>query len=118
MEFLGLRRPPRKPVGQIFAHQGQPDVAVIDLGREVSSALRASWNAGRSFESGGAIESAWLQPILGAGSAAASSLLAGNVFLATANPATLMTIGTGVGSAVMGPSGIVAQARRPSISRY
>ena len=45
-----------------------------------------------------------------AGSTAASSLLAGNVFLATANPATLMTIGTGVGSAVMGPTGIVAAA--------
>ena len=56
------------------------------------------------------IESAWLQPLFGAGSTAASSLLAGNVFLATANPATLMTIGTGVGSAVMGPTGIVAQA--------
>ena len=56
------------------------------------------------------IDSAWLQPLFGAGSTAASSLLAGNVFLATANPATLMTIGTGVGSAVMGPAGIVAQA--------
>ena len=44
------------------------------------------------------------------GSTAASSLLASNVFLATANPATLMTIGTGVGSAVMGSSGIIAQA--------
>ena len=41
---------------------------------------------------------------------AASSLLAGNVFLATVNPQTLMTIGTGVGSAVMGSTGIVAQA--------
>ena len=39
----------------------------------------------------------------GGGGTAAASLLAGNVFLATANPATLMTIGTGVGSAVMGP---------------
>ena len=39
---------------------------------------------------------------------AAASLHAGNVFLATANPATLMTIGSGVGSAVMGLTGIVA----------
>ena len=38
------------------------------------------------------------------------SLSAGHVFLATANPATLMTIGSGVGSAVMGPTGIVAAA--------
>lgn len=111
VEIFGLRLgPPRKPVGQVFAHEGHPDVAVIDLGRDVSDALRASWNAGRSFKSGGVIESAWLQPIFGAGSVAASSLFAGNVFLATANPATLMTIGTGVGSAVLGPSGIVAQA--------
>ena len=119
MEILGLqnsgdsrppKRPPRKSVGQIFTSEGQPDIAVIDLGRDVSDALRASWDAGCRLESGGVIESAWLQPLFGTGSAAASSLLAGNVFLATANPATLMTIGTGVGSAVMGPSGIVAQA--------
>ncbi len=51
-----------------------------------------------------------LPPLLGAGSTAASSLLAGNVFLATVNPQTLMTIGTGVGSAVMGSTGVVAQA--------
>ena len=48
--------------------------------------------------------------MIGTGSAVASSLFAGNVFLATANPATLMTIGSGVGSAVMGPTGIVATA--------
>ena len=34
----------------------------------------------------------------------------GNVFVATVNRATLMTIGAGVGSAVMGPTGIIAQA--------
>ncbi len=83
---------------------------MVDLGLDVSEALRKEWNPGRPFESGGAIESAWLQPLFGAGSTAASSLLAGNVFLATANPATLMTIGTGVGSAVMGPTGIIAHA--------
>ncbi|MYC87150.1 MAG: hypothetical protein F4X22_02790 [Gemmatimonadales bacterium] len=55
--------------------------------------------------------------MLGTGSTAASSLLAGNVFLATANPATLMTIGTGVGSAVMGPAGIVGQAPFVAASR-
>ena len=50
-------------------------------------------------------------PMLGAGSTAASSLLAGNVFLATANPATLMTIGTGVGIGLSwGLTGIVAAA--------
>ena len=111
MEILGLRQElPREPVGQVFKHEGHPDIAVVDLGLDVSEALRKSWDPGRPFESGGVIESAWLQPLFGAGGTAAASLLAGNVFLATANPATLMTIGAGVGSAVMGPTGIVAAA--------
>ena len=111
MEILGLRPElPREPVGQIFTHEGHREIAVVDLGRDASDALRATWDTGRPFESGGVIKSAWLQPLFGAGSTAASSLLAGNVFLATANPATLMTIGAGVGSAVMGPAGIVAHA--------
>lgn len=102
---------PRDPVGQVVMHEGR-SLAVVDLGREASEALRASWSEDgeRPSESGGIIESAWLQPLIGAGSTAASSLFAGNVFLATTNPATLMTIGSGVGSAVMGPAGIVAQA--------
>lgn len=100
---------PSDPVGQILTREGR-SIALVDLGRDASDALRASWHANRPFESGGVVESAWLQPILGAGSTVASSLFAGNVFLATANPATLMTIGTGLGSAVMGPAGIVAQA--------
>ena len=100
---------PEKPVGQILTLQGR-SLALVDLGREASEALRASWPADHPFRSGGAVDSTWLLPMLGAGSTAASSLMAGNVFLATANPATLMTIGSGVGSAVMGSSGIVAQA--------
>ena len=115
MNILDLRpqypKVPQDPVGQILTHEGYSKIAVVDLGRDISGTLRASLDAGRPpFESGGVIESAWLQPLLGVGSTAASSLLAGNVFLATANPATLMTIGTGVGSAVIGPTGIVAQA--------
>ena len=111
MDILGLQQEvPQDPVGHVLTHEEYGKVAVVDLGREASEALRATWSAASPFQSGGVIDSAWLQPLLGAGSTAASSLLAGNVFLATANPATLMTIGTGVGSAVMGPAGIVAQA--------
>ena len=91
---------PTAPVGQILTHEGH-SLALVDLGRDASLALRESWPADQPFQSGGAIDSSWLLPMLGTGSTAASSLLAGNVFLATANPATLMTIGTGVGSAVM-----------------
>ena len=110
METVGSQEDiPRYPVGQVVKHEGR-SIALVDLGRDASEALRASWSEDRPFESGGVIESGWLLPTLGAGSTAASSLLAGNVFLATANPASLMTIGTGVGSAVMGPAGIVGQA--------
>ena len=111
MENRGPRQEvPRHPVGQVLTYEGHAKIALVDLGRDASDALRASWSTARPFQSGGAIESAWLLPLLGAGSTAASSLLAGNVFVATANPATLMTIGSGLGSAVMGPGGIVGQA--------
>ena len=104
-------KPPQNPVGQILTHEGR-SVALVDLGSSASDELRAAWRetGKHPHESGGVVESAWLLPTLGGASMASSSLLAGNVFLATANPATLMTIGTGVGSAVMGPAGIVAQA--------
>lgn len=102
---------PQNPVGQILTHEGR-SVALVDLGTSASDALRAAWRetGKQPHESDGVVESAWLLPALGGASLASSSLLAGNVFLATANPATLMTIGTGVGSAVMGPAGIIAQA--------
>ena len=103
---------PEQPVGQILTHEGR-SLALVDLGSIASDALHAAWReTGKQppHESGGVVESAWLLPALGGAGMASSSLLAGNVFLATANPATLMTIGTGVGSAVMGPAGIVAQA--------
>ncbi|MCI2956765.1 hypothetical protein MN032_03580 [Agromyces atrinae] len=45
-----------------------------------------------------------------AGATALSAAFSSTLFMATANPATLMTIGNGVGSAVMGAGGIVAQA--------
>lgn len=43
-------------------------------------------------------------------STVASATIAPTLFMATANPATLMQLGSGVGSAVMGAGGIVAQA--------
>ena len=105
-----LQVTPGQPVGQIVAHEGHQPVAVVDLGRDISVALRASWNEERPFESGGVIESAWLQPLLGAGSTAASSLLAGNVFVATADPGVLMQIKGGFATAVMQGGRIVRHA--------
>ena len=88
MESRELRQVPREPVGQVLTYEGR-SIALVDLGRDASEALRVSWPTARPFHSGGVVESAWMVPMLGAGSTAASSLLAGNVFLATANPATL-----------------------------
>ena len=99
------QQPPREPVGQVFTHEGHPEIAVVDLGRDISDTLRVSWDAGHPFESGGVIQSVWLQPFFATGTMAASSLLAGNVFLATADPSTLITIGAGKGSAVIGAGG-------------
>lgn len=44
------------------------------------------------------------------GATALSAAFSSSLFMATANPATLMTLGSGVGSAVMGATGIVGQA--------
>ena len=46
----------------------------------------------------------------GAAGTAISATMSSSLFMATANPATLMSLGSGVGSAVMGAQGIVAQA--------
>ena len=104
---------PVVPVGEKTAID-QQEFGIIDLGRDVSADLRrfideAIRTHGKPFGTGGVLSPAFL-PIAGAGSAMASSLFAGNVFLATANPAALMQIGAGVGSAVMGPAGVIAQA--------
>ena len=93
---------------------GDNEPGVVDPGSTASLEVRHLIDRNREkhqepFETGGAL-SAFCLALPGAGSVAASSLAAGNVFLATANPATLMSIGGGVGSAVMGPAGIVAQA--------
>ncbi|MDE2870229.1 MAG: hypothetical protein OXQ94_00870 [Gemmatimonadota bacterium] len=96
---------PRQPVGQIFARDGHHEIAVVDLGGDISDALRASWDDARPFAPGGVIDSVWLQPLFAAGSTAASSLAAGNVFLATANPETLMVIRDGLASAIIGEGG-------------
>lgn len=60
---------------------------------------------------GGKASPAPLITLLGAGGAMSmSSAASGTLFMATANPATLMAIGNGVGSAVVSGGSIVAQA--------
>lgn len=69
---------------------------------------------GNYLDDGKAISSHGVLSMVAAGSAtggtALSAAFSSTLFMATANPATLMTIGNGVGSAVMGAGGIVAQA--------
>lgn len=100
---------------QIVRAEGHK-LALLDLGHEISTALRREFDqglvaTGRPFQSGGPLGHACL-PLAGAGAGAgiATSLAAGNVFVATADPATLMRIGKSVGSAIMGPKGIVGAA--------
>ena len=113
MRWIFGQRPPKNPRGWTV-RDGDKELGVVDLGSTASLKVRHLIDHNREkhqkpFQTGGALSASCL-PLLGAGSVAASSLAAGNVFLATANPATLMSIGGGVGSAVMGPAGIVAQA--------
>ena len=113
MGWFNRSRGGRKPVGQIVTIDDR-DLAVVDLGTAMSRDVRALIEGnilthGEPFRTGGVLGASCL-PVLGAGSTAASSLFAGNVFLATANPATLMAVKGGVTSAVMGSGGIVAQA--------
>ena len=113
MRLLHKARAPKSPKGQLI-EIGDSKLGVLDLGRDVSRKVRRLIESnilthGEPFRSGGVLGPACL-PVLGGGSAAVSSLFAGNIFLATANPSTLMPIAGGVGSAVMGPGGIVAQA--------
>ena len=113
MGWFRRARAPKAASGQVVTVDSGK-LAVVDLGSVISHDVRAliqrnTLTHGEPFRSGGVLGTSCL-PILGAGSAAASSLFAGNVFLATANPATLMALNGGVTSAVMGSTGIVAQA--------
>ncbi len=92
---------------------GQREFATIDMGRGPSRVLRRQieeniLNLGKPFETGGILNPAFL-PVLGAGSVAASSLFAGNLFVTAADPATLMRIGEGVGTAVIGTAGRIVE---------
>ena len=80
----------------------------------VSSLHEAFLTTGAYVPGSRAVSSQGAMSVAFAGSAGAataiSAAFSSMLFMATANPATLMTIGNGVGSAVMGAGGIVAQA--------
>lgn len=92
----------------VFEFQGE----MRDL---ILSSLRKDFLAtGSYFEDGKALSSQGVLSMAVAGAATVGTVLSASLsstlFMATANPATLMSLGAGVGSAVMGVNGIVAQA--------
>ena len=67
---------------------------------------------GDHINHGGKASDLYIPTLLAGGPGALSMTAAssGTLFMATANPATLMALGNGVGSAVMGATGIIGQA--------
>jgi len=95
------------------------EVAVFEFQGElrdlILSSLRKDFLAtGSYFADGKALSSQGVLSMAVAGAATVGTVLSASLsstlFMATANPATLMSLGAGVGSAVMGVNGIVAQA--------
>jgi len=96
-----------------FVRVDREELALLDLGSQVSAALRKELDqglleTGRPFRSGGPLGHACL-PLAGAGAGVATSLASGNVFFATANPATLMRVREGIGSAIVGQGGKIVR---------
>lgn len=98
---------------------GEEELAVFEFQgklRElmISGFMENYLNAGNYVAGAKSVSSQAASSIAVAGTAtgamAISASLAPTLYVATANPATLMSLGGGVGSAVMGTSGIVAQA--------
>jgi hypothetical protein len=101
-----------------FSTEGS-EIAVFEFQGElrdvILSSLRKDFLAtGSYFEDGKALSSQGVLSMAVAGAATVGTVLSASLsstlFMATANPATLMSLGAGVGSAVMGVNGIVAQA--------
>ena len=92
------------------------EIAVLAFEGNIKNEIIAKFNnnyliEGDHIKNGGKASKVPLLSLLGAGGAlGVSTASSGTLFMATANPTTLMAIGDGVGSAVMGASGIVAQA--------
>ena len=109
---------PEEVAVQRFVADGS-EIAVFEFqGRlrdlMVSSLKTGYLTTGSYLNDGKALSSHGVLSMVAAGAAAGgtalSAAVSGSLFMATANPATLMSIGSGVGSAVMGAGGIVAQA--------
>ncbi len=103
---------------KVYENQGTGEkLAIAAINGEMREAILKNLQTnfamqGQYVNSGGTLSELCVPTLLASGSGALGMAAAtsGTLFMATANPATLMTIGNGVGSAVMGSTGIVAQA--------
>jgi hypothetical protein len=92
------------------------EIALLQFNGKIKETIIKELNnrfllTGEYIDKGGYSSAKTITTLLSAGgSMGLSGAVSGQLFMATANPATLMTIGNGVGSAVMGAGGIVAQA--------
>jgi len=98
-------------------NEGDSGVALIQFKGDIKEKIIQEMNKklllkGEYIENGGKSSPKTVSALIsaGLGSVGVSGTMSGQLFMATANPATLMKIGSGVGSAVMGSTGIVAQA--------
>lgn len=110
-------RPSQVYAQPYISENGSVQGALLSFNGQVKDDLLRRFKANYSIEGdhikhGGALSPQTMLTLIGSGTGAlgVSAAMSGTLFMATANPATLMAIGNGVGSAVMGASGIVAQA--------
>lgn len=108
----------RELTAAIVGSERGKQMAVLTVSGGLRDAMvtqyRQQWaNTGALAGNSGKVAPGAILSVLGAsgGGLGMSALASGQLFVATANPATLMAIGNGVGSAVVGAGGtIVAQA--------
>lgn len=99
------------------AETGKTEMALLAFNGNMRDSIIDNFNKhfiieGDHIKNGGVASPKTILSLLGTGTGAIglAGAASGQLFMATANPATLMSIGNGVGSAVMGASGIVSQA--------
>lgn len=84
-----------------------------DLKNNIIENFQANFQTqGDHIKTGGTLSELCIPTLLagGGGALGIAAATSGTLFMATTNPATLMAIGYGVGSAVMGAGGIIGQA--------
>ena len=113
----GITSLAKKQKKEFNNESGDSEVALLVFNRKISNQIIKSFNKqfsseGNHIKNGGKASPMIMLSLLskGTGSLGMPKATFGQLFVATANPETLMTIGNGVGSAVMGAGRIVSQA--------